>query len=156
MKYVRFAAIGIIVLSLAACEGAGEKEKIGTVVGAAVGAVAGAQLGKGKGRDVGIAMGALLGSLAGSSVGKTLDRADMMYLNRTQQATLETKPSGTSNTWKNPDSGNSGTVTPQRTYQTAQGTYCREFQQTITVGGRTEEAYGTACRQPDGTWKIQN
>ena len=31
---------------------------------------------------------------------------------------------------------------------------CREFQQTITVGGRTETAYGTACRQPDGDWKI--
>jgi hypothetical protein len=31
---------------------------------------------------------------------------------------------------------------------------CREFQQTITVGGQTQEAYGTACRQSDGSWKI--
>ena len=30
---------------------------------------------------------------------------------------------------------------------------CREFQRTITIGGKTEKAYGTACRQPDGTWK---
>jgi len=22
------------------------------------------------------------------------------------------------------------------------------------VGGRTEQAYGTACRQPDGSWQI--
>ena len=43
---------------------------------------------------------------------------------------------------------------PVRTVQQADGTYCREFQQTVTVGGRTEEAYGTACRQPDGSWKI--
>ena len=34
------------------------------------------------------------------------------------------------------------------------GRYCREFQQTVTIGGRTAEAYGTACRQPDGSWKI--
>jgi surface antigen len=156
MKSLKIAVVALIALGLIACEGQGEKETIGTVLGAAVGAVAGAQMGKGKGRDVGIALGALLGSLAGSSIGKSLDRADMAHLNRTQQASLETKPSGATTPWQNPDSGNSGTVTPRRTYQTAQGQYCREFQQTITVGGRTEEAFGTACRQPDGTWKIKN
>jgi surface antigen len=31
---------------------------------------------------------------------------------------------------------------------------CREFQQTITINGKTEKAYGTACRQADGTWRI--
>ena len=55
-----------------------------------------------------------------------------------------------------PDSGNSGTVKPQPSYQNASGQYCREYQQTITVDGKTETAYGTACRQPDGSWKIVN
>jgi surface antigen len=32
--------------------------------------------------------------------------------------------------------------------------YCREFQQTITVGGRKEQATGQACRQADGTWQT--
>ena len=49
-----------------------------------------------------------------------------------------------------------GTYTPVKTYQTDNGQYCREFQQTITVGGQTESAYGTACRQPDGSWQIVN
>ena len=31
---------------------------------------------------------------------------------------------------------------------------CREFQQTIMIGGQPQRAYGTACHQPDGTWKI--
>ena len=31
---------------------------------------------------------------------------------------------------------------------------CREFQQTIMIGGQPQQAYGTACRQQDGTWKI--
>jgi len=31
---------------------------------------------------------------------------------------------------------------------------CREFQQTITIGGTTQEAYGTTCLQPDGSWKV--
>ena len=47
------------------------------------------------------------------------------------------------------------TPTREGTDQTT-GAYCREFQHTVTIGGKTEDAYGTACRQPDGTWKIIN
>ena len=69
---------------------------------------------------------------------------------------LEYAPTGTTNEWQNPDSGHSGSMTPTRTYQTAAGSYCREFTQTIVVGGRREQGYGTACRQPDGSWQIVN
>ncbi|MEE8203551.1 MAG: hypothetical protein V3R74_07315, partial [Alphaproteobacteria bacterium] len=31
---------------------------------------------------------------------------------------------------------------------------CREYQTTVNVGGQVEQAYGTACRQPDGSWQI--
>lgn len=31
---------------------------------------------------------------------------------------------------------------------------CREFQQTVTIGGRPQQAWGTTCQQADGTWKI--
>jgi surface antigen len=154
MKKLGIVLVSISALTLAGCEGAGEKEKLGTILGAAAGAIAGSQVGSGKGRTTAVAVGTLLGSLAGSSVGKSLDKIDMMHLRNTQQGTLENNPSGKASTWSNPDSGNSGTITPQPARQTAQGVYCREFQQTITVGGRTEEAYGEACRQPDGTWKI--
>ena len=56
--------------------------------------------------------------------------------------------------WNNPESGNYGNVTPVRDGTSGSGLYCREFQQVITVGGQTETAYGTACQQPDGTWRI--
>ena len=36
---------------------------------------------------------------------------------------------------------------------TVSGTYCREYQTQIIIAGRVENARGTACRQPDGTWK---
>ncbi|MGQ4810573.1 hypothetical protein NKDENANG_04051 [Candidatus Entotheonellaceae bacterium PAL068K] len=32
--------------------------------------------------------------------------------------------------------------------------YCREFQRDVIIDGKPERAYGTACLQPDGTWKI--
>ena len=142
-------------LTLAACtQRPGQKETVGTLIGAAAGGLAGAQFGKGRGKLVTTGIGTLLGALAGREIGMSLDRADRLAIERTTQESLESAPAGTTTTWNNPDSGNEGTVTPQRTYQRDDGMYCREFTQTIKVGGRTEEAYGTACRQPDGTWKI--
>ena len=32
--------------------------------------------------------------------------------------------------------------------------YCREFQRKVTIGGKVQNSYGTACMQPDGDWKI--
>lgn len=37
----------------------------------------------------------------------------------------------------------------------ARAEYCREFTETIVVGGRKEQGYGTACLQADGAWQIQ-
>ncbi|MPY76563.1 MAG: hypothetical protein GEU87_20180 [Alphaproteobacteria bacterium] len=52
------------------------------------------------------------------------------------------------------DAGAAGSVTAVREGTSSQNRYCREFQQTVTVGGNSEQAYGTACRQPDGAWEI--
>jgi len=41
-------------------------------------------------------------------------------------------------------------------YQAADGRYCREYQATITVEGRPQASFGTACLQPDGSWRIVN
>jgi hypothetical protein len=43
---------------------------------------------------------------------------------------------------------------PAPQYQT-QG-YCREFQTTIVVDGQPQDAHGTACQQPDGSWQVMN
>jgi hypothetical protein len=31
---------------------------------------------------------------------------------------------------------------------------CHAYQTTVTVGGVPRQVYGTACRQPDGSWRI--
>jgi len=154
------AALALIsAFGLAACSGDGggfelNKQTGGAVLGGIGGAALGSQFGKGTGQIVGVAAGTLLGALLGSEVGKSLDNADRQYLGQANQRAFETARSGTAVTWRNPDSGNYGTVVPQPAYQTASGDYCREFQQTISVGGQSQQGYGTACRQPDGTWKI--
>jgi len=143
----------LLMFLLSACANAGAKTGIGAATGAAAGGLIGHAAGGG---TAGIIGGVLLGGLLGGAVGNALDQRDREHAARTYQSSLETSPVGTSSTWQNPDSGNYGTVTPTRTYENAGGQYCREFQQTVTVGGQTEEAYGTACRQPDGSWKVVN
>ncbi len=141
---------------LASCAEQGgplSKQQVGTVLGGIGGAAAGSQFGKGTGHVAAIATGTLLGAALGSSLGASLDKNDMNYYNHTSQNTLETAPTGHTSEWHNPDSGNYGTITPVRTY-TEQGRYCREYRQHIVVNGKTEQAYGKACRQADGTWRI--
>lgn len=158
MTLMKIGAVGLAGLLLAGCQqgygGFGAKEGAGTLIGAGAGALAGSQIGSGSGRLAATAIGALLGGLAGGSVGRSLDTVDRQMINNTTQRTLETAPVGQVSSWRNPDSGAYGTVTPQRTYNTASGEPCREFQQTVTIGGKTEQAYGTACRQMDGTWRV--
>jgi len=154
-KLARIAVAGILALGVAGCfEGQGNKQIGGTLVGAGLGGLAGSQIGSGTGQLAAVGAGVLLGGLLGSSVGQSLDRADQAYAAQSYQSTLEATPTGQTTTWENPDSGNQGSYTPTQTYQADNGQYCREFQQTITVGGQTESGYGTACRQPDGSWEI--
>jgi len=41
-----------------------------------------------------------------------------------------------------------------QTYIDPSGQTCREYQSTGSVGGRLQQTYGTACLQPDGSWRI--
>lgn len=134
--------------------GQGPKQTGGTFIGAGLGGLAGSQFGSGSGRLFAVGLGTLAGALVGNEIGRSLDAADQAYAHQTVQVALETVPTGSSINWSNPDTGNAGTVTPTHTYQAPTGAYCREYQHTVYVGGRAENAYGTACRQPDGSWQV--
>ncbi len=80
-------------------------------------------------------------------------------LNESQQRAHEeamiqatSAPIGDAIEWE--QGGSRGSVVPLRDGQTPDGRQCREFQQNVTIGGRDEEAYGTACIQPDGSWQV--
>lgn len=142
-----------IALSGCTAYDAGNKEIAGTGLGAIMGGLAGSQLGKGDGQLWMTGAGVLLGALVGSEIGRSLDKADYQYMNQAQSRAYSA-PLGQTISWNNPQSGNSGTYTPLRDGQMNNGAYCREYQQTIYVGGQQQTATGTACQQPDGTWKI--
>jgi surface antigen len=129
------------------------KTTVGAIGGGALGGLIAAAAG---GNAATIAASAVGGILLGGLIGNALDERDKRMAAEAAQRAMETAPTGSSVAWKNPDSGHYGTVTPVKTYQTASGSYCREYQQTVTINGKQEKAYGTACRQPDGSWKIVN
>jgi surface antigen len=141
-------------LFLQGCESiGGEKQTMGTWIGGATGAAMGAQFGKGSGQIFTTALGAILGASIGNDIGSSMDEIDRL---RAEQAMQEATraPLGSSITWDNTQSGHYGTVVPVRDGRAANGDYCREFQQTVHIGGHIQKAYGTACRQPDGQWRI--
>ena len=158
MSILRISTVAVLALAIAGCaaDGRGRKETGGALLGAGLGALVGSQFGGGIGKFAAISVGTLAGAYLGSEVGKSLDRADRLAMQRSTQNALEDNRTGELSSWRNPDSGHEGTVTPTRTYELASGEYCREYQQTVTIDGKVEKAFGKACRQPDGSWKIIN
>jgi surface antigen len=127
------------------------------VLGAAVGAAAGGLIAAAAGGKGGWIVGAALaGALIGGAVGNRLDKRDKQLAAEAASRAFEYSQTGQPSVWNNPDSGNHGSITPTRTYQLATGQYCREYRQEIYIGTEREQAYGTACRQADGSWQIQS
>ena len=144
-----------MVFILTACASIPGGDRSKTIIGGFGGAAAGGLLAAAVGGDTaGVIAGTLIGGLIGGAIGDRLDAADRREAREAAQNSLENSRSGTATAWKNPDSGNSGTITPSRTFQMADGQYCREFQQTIIIAGEENQGFGTACRQTDGSWKI--
>jgi surface antigen len=130
MAFVRLAAVGsIVALSLAGCTSSGLQ-----VPGLSGATTAG-----------------VVGGLIGTSVGRDLDDADKRVARNAEYQALEFGRAGAPITWKSP-SGKTGEVIPQTTYS-LNDTTCRDYTQAVFRDGRPEVARGTACRQPDGSWR---
>ena len=132
---------------------ANPKTTIGAAGGGTVGGLIAAAAG---GNPAAIAASVIGGILIGGMVGNLLDQRDKQMAAEAAHRAMESAPTGKPVAWSNPDSGHSGTVTPTKTYQTANGTYCREYQTTVLIDGKQERATGTACRQADGSWRVVN
>ena len=109
----------LVGLALVGCASSdyGTKQAVGALAGAGAGGLLGAQVGEGSTRLAATAAGTLLGAFLGNEVGKSLDRADAVHASRAQYQALEYTPSGYSTSWRNPDTGHYGRVTPIETYE---------------------------------------
>jgi surface antigen len=126
-------------------------ETVGTLGGAAAGGLLGAQFGKGEGRLLAAVAGTLVGGYLGNRLGAHFSAADRQEAAAAERSAVASgQPTG----WSNPESGNSGRVTPTRTYNDTAGRTCREFEHTVLVDGRPESGRGIACRNANGEWEL--
>lgn len=145
-------------------------EALATGLGAALGGILGSQFGNGRDDRVaatigGVVLGGIIGNAVSQDGGCDNRYADRYYYDRAYYDSLER---GHRADWRNPHTQSYGYFRPVRTYYVdddhgrrhhPRGGYrqvCREYAQTVWIGGRQQTAYGTACRAPDGTWQIQN
>ena len=143
--------------TVSACSSTLSQQQTAQVVGGLVGATLGYGLGKGhSGKDKAILGGLVLGAMAGDWIGNQMSQAGQQAHTQTVANTLEYAQQGHTNHWQNPDAyqREQGKVQVVKTFQNTTGHYCREFTQQITVGGQTQNGYGTACRMPDGQWQM--
>lgn len=152
-KWLLVGMITIVGFNMAGCTPGNN-----TAGSTAAGAIAGGLLGTAifHNQVAGAIGGALVGGIVGNQIGQYMDRQDKINM---QSAIINT-PVNQEATWTSNKAGPNGqpvtyTVRPTKNY-TSDHRYCREYQTTVTVGGKVQQAYGRACRQPDGSWKIQS
>lgn len=81
-----------------------------------------------------------------------MERQDVDLAARLMQSTLESAPDGTTRRWTNAATGNSGAITPTRTYVSEDGSFCRDYREEIQAGREDGRFFHTACRTEDARW----
>lgn len=90
-----------------------------------------------------------------------LSDSDIAMVRKLVREDLTGKPNGTTLSWHNPQTDNSGTVTLLSTF-TSTGRDCRRVRYVVNPGKNAtpQEKPGTyelnSCRSADGTWKLDS
>ena len=142
-------AIGTAAALLAACT-TGPEERTGGVPGANSGVVVGSEVAAGAGEAP---LGAVQGGLLGADIGRSLEEGDRQLAARAEYEALEYGRAGRPARWTSDRTGNRGEIVVGPGYEVNR-LDCREYSHTVFIGGRPRVAKGTACRQPDSTWRI--
>ena len=138
----------MLALLLLVLSGCASQQQQGTIIGAVTGGLIGSVIGDASGQNVAIAAGAIAGSLIGSSIGQRFDAQDQGRIAYSMERNQQSR-------WTNSTTGHRYTVVPSTTLvPSSSKQQCREFTVDTEIGNRKETAYGTACRQHDGSWKI--
>jgi surface antigen len=129
----------------------------GTQTGAVVGATGGGLIAAAAGASPAwIAAAVILGAVAGGVVGNQLTKKDKEQYSSSSYDAVSKMGKGGKTSWRNPESGNSGSTTINEVFTKGDGTKCKRFTQKITADGKTHTQNGIACQEKDGTWKITN
>ena len=126
--------------------------------GGTTGGVAGATQGEVEGSEFAVPgaeapIGVVAGGLLGAEVGRSLTEADRQIALRAESEALEYGRAGRPVEWRSAATNTTGEIVVGASYQVNR-LDCREYTHTVRIDGRARVAQGTACRQPDGDWRI--
>jgi surface antigen len=125
------------------------KQDIGVLTGGVAGGLLGNTIGQGNGRILAVVGGTVAGAMIGGAIGHSMDETDKLKVNQA----LESNNVGQPAYWQNAKTGADYRVTPTKNVTVRGNKYCREYRTTANIAGKVQQMYGTACRQPDGSWK---
>lgn len=124
----------------------------GILAGAIIGGFLGNAAGHG---NAGATMaGVIFGGAAGAALTSNMDCEDRSYAYRTYYDGFNSGRSGRYYDWNNPRNGHRGRFHVRSYYNDPYGFRCARFTQTTYIQGRSYNANGVACRQPDGSWAV--
>lgn len=135
--------------SLVGCQNMSNQD-VGVITGGIAGGLLGSTIGGGNGKILAVAAGTIAGAFIGGAIGKNMDENDKMRMSKA----LDNNNVGQPAYWRNENSGNNYEITPVKNVTYQGNEYCREYRTTAVIAGKKQQMYGTACRQPDGTWQA--
>lgn len=141
-KVVGAALIAACIVTFPGCE---TKQDTGVVIGGIAGGLLGSRFGHGGGQVAATMIGAVAGAAIGGAIGNSMDKTD-------RALAMQAISNNQERSWRN-ERGNQYRVIPKAANRTPKG-YCREYQMEAVIAGKPQHTYGTACRQPDGSWKV--
>lgn len=148
-KIFTLLAILLTSASLIGCQNMSSQD-VGVITGGVAGGLLGSTVGGGTGKILAVAAGTIAGAVIGGAIGHNMDVNDQRRVN----AALDNNAVGQPAYWQNRKSGANYRVTPVKNVSVNGNKYCREYRTTADIAGKQQQIYGTACRQPDGTWKT--
>jgi surface antigen len=151
-------AVGLAALPLAGCQtveqetGLNRNTQAGALGGAAFGGIVAALAGA---NPAWIAASVIMGGVAGGALGNYLGKEDTEKHVETNLNALNTLGAGQTASWSDNQTGNSGSTTVDRVFTAANGQSCKAYTETVRTAQRNVTEQATACRQSDGSWKVQ-
>jgi surface antigen len=136
-------------MSLVGCQNMSNQD-VGVVTGGIAGGLLGSTIGNGTGKLIAVAAGTVAGAVIGGAIGRNMDANDRLRVN----TTLDNNAVGQPAYWHNNNSGAAYKVIPVKNVSVNGNKYCREYRTVVDIAGKKQQMYGTACRQPDGSWKA--
>jgi surface antigen len=136
----------LVIGALAVLSGCGTASQTGNQSGGLLGLATGAS-----DRKVATTIiSAMNGGLVGGTVGTGLNAHEKRSALEAEYRALEYTASGQQVAWQG-DAGHSGQVVAAQPYRVGSQD-CRQYTQTVSIGGASSTARGTACRNADGSW----